>query len=259
MRNIFTTILNILFFSVVVISAFAVSTIALTKKVNEYRAQEQRGISATVIKQQLPIVSFSSGYVKKIYAKEGKEVKKNDLLVEIDNPVLKGKVLALQNYPDNVSAQTEAKVAEEEMKGLNVYAPVDGFVSDVAVTDGSPVETFSKLMTVYSNENVEVLADLTDDQYLQTQQMHELKVYSKRLNQDFVVVPDVLRPDTKTNGLQTKQIGLYLVFKDPTAAKSLLNNEDVQLELNTTNDTARKPIDIFVDFWNSLLLDKKKQ
>ncbi len=259
MKNLFTLFLNIIFFSVVVIAAFAVSTIALTKKVNEYRAQTAKGITATVTKQQLPIVSFSSGYVKKIYVKEGKEVKKNDLLVVIDNPVLKGKVLALQNYPDNVSAQTEAKVAEEEMKGLNVYAPVDGFVSDVSITEGSPIENFSKLMTVYSNENVEVLADLTDDQYLATQQMHEIKVYSKRLNQDFVVVPDVLRPDTKMGSMQTKQIGLYFIFKDPIAAKSLLNNEDVQLELNNQSDNTRKPIDVFVDFWNSLLLDKKKQ
>ncbi len=259
MRNIFTLILNIVFFSFVVLSAFAVSTIALTKKVNEYRAQITKGITATVIKQELPVVSFSSGFIKKLYVKEGKEVKKNDLLVEIDNPVLKGKIQALQNYPDNVSAQTEARVAQEEMKGLSIYAPVDGFVSGVTITEGSPVENFSKLMTIYSNENVEVLADLTDDQYLTAQQMHEIKVYSKRLNQDFVVVPDVLRPDTKKGEFQTKQIGLYFVFKDSIAAKSLLNNEDIQLELNTQSDTTRKPIDIFVDFWNSLLLDKKKQ
>lgn len=259
MRNIFTTLLNIFFFAIVVLSAFAVSTIALTKKVNEYRSQYTRGITATVIKQQLPIVSFSQGYIKKIYVKEGKEVKKNDLLVEIDNPVLRGKVEALQAYPDNVSAQTEAKVAQEELKRLSIYAPADGFVSDITITEGSPVDTFSKLMTLYSNENVEVLADLTDDQYLAAQQMHEIKVYSKRLNQDFVVRPDVLRPDKKKGDFQIKRIGLYFGFKDPVGAKSLLNNEDVELQLQTQADNTRKPIDVFVDFWNSLLLDKKTQ
>src|SRR5260370_33898612 len=96
--------LNIIFFTIVVLLAFVIATISLTKKVNDARAQYDQGLKGTVIKQEIPILSLSSGVVKKINVRAGQEVKKNDLLVELDNPVLSGKIQALQFYKDNVSA-----------------------------------------------------------------------------------------------------------------------------------------------------------
>lgn len=245
--------LNVFFFTLIIIIAFTVATIALTKKVNEYQTQYSNQIVGSVVKQSIPILSFSEGVVKKIHVKVGQQVKKNDLLVELDNPLLVGKIEALQKYPDNVSAQTEAQVALQQLQGLKVYSPVDGVVKEIDVNEGSPVTDLGKLMTVYSNDNIELLANLTDDEYAAMQQMHETQAYSKRLNQNFALQPDILRPDEQVNNFNEKTIGVYFTFKDKNEAQSLLDNEDLDLHVATVQDQIEKPIDFFVHFWNSIL------
>lgn len=253
MKKFANIILNVTFFSAVTVIAFAVATIALTKKVNEYKVQYNNSIQGTVIKQSIPLLSFSQGIVKKLYVRPGQSVKKNDLLVELDNPVLVGKIEALQKYPDNVSAQTEAQVAMEELKGLKIYAPVNGVVKEIEVSEGSPLENLAKIMILYSNDNIELLANLTNDQYLAIQHMREAQAYSPRLNQNFSLEPDILQPDEQLNNTDRKTIGLYFTFKDKNEAASLLDNEDLQLQLTDQQSTIHKPIDFFVNFWDSIL------
>lgn len=250
--------LNVIFFTVIVVIAFTVATIALTKKVNEYKTQYNNNITGTVVKQEIPILAFSEGVVKKIHVKVGQQVKKNDLLIELDNPLLVGKIEALQKYPDNVSAQTEAQVALQELQGLKVYAPVDGVVEEIDVSEGSPVTNLGKLMMLYSNDNIELLANLTNDQYAAIQQMPQTQAYSQRLNQNFSLQPDILRPDEEVNNFDEKTIGVYFTFKDKNEAQSLLNNEDLDLHVATEQNQIEKPIDFFVNFWNSIL-SKSKQ
>src|SRR5579859_723995 len=122
MKFFFIFILNTIFLLFIVCIAIVIATLALTKKVNEYKQQNNNGITATVVKQEVPVLSFSKGIVKKIYVKVGQQVKKDDLLVEVDNPVLQGEVNVLKTFADNVSAQTQAKVAQEELNNLNIKA-----------------------------------------------------------------------------------------------------------------------------------------
>lgn len=263
MKTFLTTVLNILFFTAIIFLAIVVATIALTKKINEYQTQYNQGITATVMKQTIPISSFSSGIVKKIHIKIGQKVKKNDLLIEINNPVLQGKVDALASYPDNVSAQTEAKVAKEQLNNLNIYAPADGVINDVTAIAGSPIQELSPALTIYADDGVRLLSYLTVNQYQTVQQFHQVQAYSQRLNQNFTIIPDVLKPDEKipdTKDLQnttsnTKKIGLYFTFKNKADNSSLLNNEDLDLKLTSQDEKINKPIDLFVSFWNSLLLN----
>lgn len=259
MNKFWNFLLNFIFFSIIVVIAFSIATIGLTKKVNEYASQNTDQLKGTVIKQNIPILSFSQGIVKKVHVRLGEEVRKNDLLVEIDNPVLKGKIEALQKYPDNISAQTEAQVAKEELKGLQIYSPVDGAVADISVSEGSPVENLAKVMTIYSNDNIQLLADLTDKQYIAVQQMHEAKAYSSRLNQNFSLQPDILRPEEKVSLFGDKKIGLYFNFKDKNEAASLLDNEDLDIQLSAQQEKINKPIDFFVNFWNKIISNGKQK
>ncbi|HZE87504.1 MAG TPA: biotin/lipoyl-binding protein [Methylomirabilota bacterium] len=245
-------ITNILFLFTVIIVACIIATMALVKKIDKDNTQYNNGLEGTVIKQSVPILALSSGVVKKIYVRPGDTVRKNDLLVELDNPVLAGKIQALQNYPNNVSAQTEAKVAQEEVKGWKLYAPTDGVVTDIFVNEGSPVQELMKIINLYSNDNILLLANLSNDQYASVQQLHQTSAYSQRLNQNFAIDPDILQPDEKVNNFNEKKIGLYFRFKDEQEAQSLLNNEDLDLHINEQSTQITKPIDYVVRFWNSL-------
>lgn len=250
-----TVFLNLMFFTAVIAIAISVATIALTRKVNQYRSQFRQGIKATVIKKEVPILSYSRGIVKKINARVGQEVKHNAVLAELDNPALRSKVDVLGEYEDNVSAQTEVKVAQEELKNMTVTAPVNGVIADIVATEGSPVEALNKFMTMYSNTNVRLLAQLTVDQYQIIQKLPEVKAYSPRLNQNFTLKPYILSPDEKTPlQYEEKKIGLYFKLANEADASSLLQNEDLDLQLETPGEKIIKPVDYFVNFWNGLLL-----
>lgn len=257
MRTFIAFLLNSLFFAVIVLVAVSISTIALAKKVNEYRAQARHGIKGTVVKDEIPVLSFTNGVVKKLYIKPGDEVKKGDLLVQIENPLLKSKVDTLAQFKDNVSAQTEAKVATEELKRLSLTSPVDGIISEVFTTEGSPVESFSKVLTILASNNAKLLSELTLSEYQTVEHLPSVTAYSPRLNQSFTVKLDSLKPNEKTSinpetGVKEKNIGLYFTFASNSVAQSLLNNEDLDLLLEK-QDATYKPIDYFVDFWNSIL------
>lgn len=258
MKKTLSYFVNTIYFSLIILITFTIATVALTNKVNDARKLYQQGIIGTVTKKEIPILSFSGGVVKTVNVRVGQEIKKNDLLIAIDNPVLSGKVQALQKHPDNISAQTEAEVAQEELKGLNIYSSVNGIVTEVTVSEGSPIEQLAKVLSVYSNDNVSLLAYLNDDEFQKVQQTQEATAYSTRLNQNFTIVPDVLNPEEKVNNANEKKIGLFFKFKNKNDGISLLNNEDLEIKLSKANEQTVKPIDFFVNFWNSILITHKK-
>ncbi len=255
MKKIIVALLNTVFFTLVVLLAFSVATIALTRKVNRYRSQFQQGLKVTVIKNEVPILAYTRGVVKKIPAKVGMEVKKNSVLAQLDNPALRSKIDVLGVYEDNVSAQTEAKVAEEELKNLVVKAPVSGVIAEVHVAEGSPVETFSEFMSMYSHDDTRLLALLSVQQYQMIKRLPEVRAYSPRLNQNFILKPSILSPTEKESGeFREKKIGLYFKLANEQDASSLLHNEDLDVFLESSGNKIMKPVDYFIDFWNGLLI-----
>lgn len=252
MKKVSAFILNTIFFIIIVLVAITVATLALTKKINEYKMENAKGITATVVKQEVPVLSFSKGIVKKIHVKVGQQVKKGDLLVEVEDPILQGEVNVLGSFKDNVSAQTQAKVAAAQLNNLNIKAPATGVVSDVSINEGTPINELNKVLTIYSNDNIRLLAYVSDAQYQEIQQKALVDVYSDRLNQDFLVKPESLNPDEKQTNNE-KLIGLYFTFKNASDSTSLLNNEDVEVRLTNNQANISKPIDVFVNFWNNII------
>lgn len=245
--------LNIIFFSIIFIVALAIATMALAKKVDDYNKQLSADVRGTVIKSTVPVDTPVRGTIKVLNVQIGQEVKKGDLLAELDNKELESKVKILDQYKNNTSAQTEAKIAQEELKSLEIYAPIDGIVGELYVSEGSPVEDLGKILTIYSNDDIKLLAYLRVRDYQIVSQLHEIRAYSERLNQNFYIVPDILNPELFTS--QTtgdKKIGMYFTFKDKAGAAYLLNKEDLVLKIDALDQEVLKPIDIFIKFWHTV-------
>lgn len=255
MKKIIGYFLNILFFTVIIIVVIAISTIALTKKVNEYRNQYKNGISGTVEKNSVPVMSFGKGVIVNINIKTGDEVQKYDVLIELTNPSLENEINALKKFPKNESAQTQLKVYEQQLEELVISAPIDGIVGEVLVTEGAPVDEFVKLLTIYSNEDIKLIAELTIDEYQAVKRSSKIFAFSKRLNQSFQITPDILNPDTKTPlKFEEKKIGQFFKFTNAEDAVSLLNNEDLTIQLESPDiKQTNKPVDFIVNFWNEIL------
>ncbi len=255
MKKLIGYFLNIIFFTVIILVVIAISTIALTKKVNEYRDQYKNGISGTVEKNSIPVMSFTKGVISTINIKTGDEILEGDILIELNNPSLENEIEALKKFPKNESAQTQLGLYEQELENLIISAPIDGIVGEVLLTEGAPVDEFVKLLTIYSNDDIKLIAELTIEEYQAVKRATKIFAFSKRLNQSFEIIPDILNPDTKTPlKFEEKKIGQFFKFANEADAVSLLNNEDLTIQLESPEvKQTNKPVDFIVDFWNKIL------
>ncbi len=243
------------FFLLLLICAIAVtiSTISLTMKYNNFQDQYVNGIKATVVKTVIPVSSLTKGVVKKVDVQVGTEVKTGDTLIEIDNPLTRDVIRVLRQFQDNVSAQTEARTAQASLQYFTITSPTDGVVGNVFVSEGSSVDETTKIAEIYASSNTKLLTNLTLDQYVAIQHMNRIEAYSERLNQNFIVKPNILKPDQENSLSSTdKKIGLYLTLKSASDAANLINNEDLVLRLRPLNSFTR-PVDFIIKFWNKIL------
>lgn len=249
-----TFIINTIVLILTVSVSLAVSTIAITRKVNSQNTTKSYYEHAVVQKEEVAVVSQSRGVVTSIRAQVGEQVKKGDVLAEIDNPSLREKAKILKSREDNESAQTEATVIENDLANLTVYAPIDGIIGEVHVKDFDPVESLTKIATLYSNSHVSILANLTDNAFQTIIRSNSLKVYSPRLNQSFPVSIDRIRPyqEIHPSG-QGNTLGVYMNLQNPEHGKDLLHNETVIILPWEDAPKQQKPADFFIDFWNGLI------
>lgn len=186
---------NLFFGLLIVLITLIVTTISMTKKINDFTAQNQNNIIVTVQENNVPVLSFTRGIVKAIDVKEGEEVKKGYLIAEISNPLLEKQARLLLSVPNNVSAQTQGQLANVELQYEKIYSPVDGRIGQVLTTIDSPVDEYSKLMDIYESTDTKLLAYLTVDQYQAVIKMSKIPAFSQLLNQDFYISPSMLKPN----------------------------------------------------------------
>lgn len=252
MKKVFIFFINSLYFITVIALAFSISTIALTRKVNQEKIYTNN-LQGSVVKEKVVVLTLTRGIVESITVKNGQIVKKGDLLITMSNPILENNYRILQQQIQNESAQTEANIAKINIDNLTIKSPVEGVVGELYTSEGSSVNEFTKVMLIYSASDLRLEAELTAEQYQKIQKLSQVNAYSQRLNQNFVIVPGLLKADEKTpQGIAEKKIGLYFTFKDERQAAALLNNEDLLITLED-NTMTNKPISIFTDFWNGLL------
>jgi hypothetical protein len=248
-------IINSAFFVVIVIVVGIIATINLTTKINTYEKQSVEGVTGTVKKEQIPVMSYTGGFIQSIEVRTGQLVKKGDLIAKIDNPTLRGKVTTLRQYPSNVSAQTEANVAEIQLSFSDISAPTDGIVGEILVKEQSPVEEYTTITSIYTYAHTRILSYVTPEQLKLALSQKNVSGFSTRLNQEIVLVPDILDPvESSTNESNNeKKIGLYFLLSDAGNSASLLDNEDLNITLSPRINTSKKPVDYIVSFWNNIL------
>jgi hypothetical protein len=251
MKKSLALLFDIFFFGTILIIALFIATLGLTQKINN----QSYGIKATVVKQAVPVLTSTGGIVKTIYVKPGQVVKKGDPLVDMENPDLKNKITILEQYKNNISAQTEAQVGQEQLKGLHITASTDGIVKEISISEGSILENLSKVMTIYSNNNVQLFVGLSIQQYKDATAMKEIRAYDARLNKTFFIKTYALNPDQeddlKTN---TKKLGVLFKLSNQKDAIVLLNNEDLSLYIENSDEKNNMLLNTIVTFWNKILL-----
>lgn len=252
MKNVFIFFINLFYFVFVIALALSISTIALTRKVNESKIFTNN-LNGSVLKQKVVVVALTRGIIENINVKSGQAVKKGDVLVKMSNPILENNYKILKQNENNQSAQAQASITKVSIDNLTIKAPVDGIIGDLYTAEGSSIEEFAKVMLIYSSSDIRLQAYVTAAQYQAMQKLSLINAYSSRLNQNFVIVPGLMQADEETpKSVEEKRIGLYFTFKNNDQATALLNNEDLQINLDI-NDQTVKPIDVFTNFWNGLL------
>jgi multidrug resistance efflux pump len=127
--------------------------------------------SGTIEATELDIGSQIAGKVEKVKVKQGKAVKKGDILVELDDRLLKERVIAAEadveaakaeleeaeggTETEKLVAQAKVKQAEAnlaiaklELSYTKVKSPADGVVLNIAVSRGEVVNPGSTVVTI---------------------------------------------------------------------------------------------------------------
>src|SRR6266568_3836846 len=112
MKHIINATINTILITIDILVAVAISTVGLTKKINEFQTRYNQGIQGVIVKDVVSVLNLSSGIVGKVPVQSGQAVKKGTLLITMTNPLLTDKLHAYQIFVNNESAQTEATITK---------------------------------------------------------------------------------------------------------------------------------------------------
>lgn len=249
--------LNGLFLTCSFAAAAIIATIAITIKVNEARSNLEIVIPVTVEKNEISVLSLQSGVVQNVTVSVGQSVEEGDILVEADNPQLRARIETLEQFTNNLSAQTEARVGIIQLENLTSTAPKNGTINNVFVNAGHPIEEGTALVTMLTHDNSRLLAEFTTEEYLLAKKAGTVRAYHSRLYQFFEIRPTEVRPDVSDaqpgSDSDEKKIGLYYEFVNPEDASAMIHNEDLEITLYDTDTITYKPIKYIVNFWDKVL------
>ncbi len=255
-------IVNGIVFVVVFAVALIITTQALARKVNSYQTMDN-SISFSVEKQKINVVSIVSGKIKEIKVSPGEHVNKGDLLVSLDMSEYNRKIDVLKAMSDsNLSAKTELNTLLSQKEYFNVYAPQDGVVSEISITKGSYIPGGTKVMTLFSDYDAQVIAYITPVQYEEIQNKEKIRVYSDRLEQAFELKLNGVGKMTTdyesfgNNGPKISKYELVFQFTNPDDGAVFIEGESLHF-INITNDEGvKRPSEKIKNLWNALILGK---
>ena len=115
-----------------------------------------------VAKDDKTIKSYVSGVVKKVYVQEGDEVKRGDLIAELEDDEYRlsyekakkayEEALISGSESDISIKKLELNIAKKKLDEAKIYAPFDGIIADVFVSDGDIVGNGAKIARVVSKK-----------------------------------------------------------------------------------------------------------
>jgi hypothetical protein len=254
--NFISLLMNAAYFLAVFAIAFAISTLALARRLNSYQANNTP-FALTVKKEEVTISNTISGQVKKIYVQPGQHVKKSDLLIQLTDQATQAKIDALEKISaTNLSARTEAEVLKTLVPQYEVRAPRDGIIYKVQAVEDMYLQSNSDVLTMFSDDNVKLIGEVSPEQYLDLLKQKKLDVFSSRREQVFGVKLEAVSKVNPATQYQASTYELYFQFVDPEDAASFIQGESVDVVAKTRDDADFKPGNLIMKFWNSLISGK---
>jgi hypothetical protein len=246
-------LVNLLFLFCLAAIAVMIGTIALGKKIEALRNQQNSGLVAAVIKPKIELLPVSTATVSSVMVSPGTPVTQGQVLVTLTNASLTGRIAALSKFPNDSGAVAKLAAARAQLNALTVRAPDNGVVGTIYIAPGSSVDQATPILDIYTDHDVRLYAQLTLTDYQHLRSIHGLVAYSERLHRSFPVQLGSLNPSEEANPANSQpKVGLYLQLTDPLSAPKLLDNEALQLRPARPPNTAVGPLDILSDFWKQV-------
>lgn len=254
--SVFARLLNFLYFTVVVIAAFSVSSLALARQVNTYQATKQP-ILFTVDKEDIVIATAVSGRIEEVLVHSGQHVKKDDLLVKISDESLTAKLDTLESVADeNLSARTEANLLKSQQTLYEIRAPRDGVVYKIHAGEGAYLNTNTEIATLFADSNVKITGLVYTDQYAKIQKSKNVDLYSPRFQQIYSVTLEGVGRVIPATQYEGSRYELQFRFTDANEGAAFIEGEGLEV-LNTVQaDTAIRPAERLTQFWNMFIIGK---
>ena len=187
----------------------------------------------------------ASGQIKKLYVKLGQQVKKGDLIAEIDstNQLNTLNTAAKANVTELKASIKQSKIsintAESELGHTRITATMDGTVVAIPVEEGQSVNAAQSTPTIIQLANLETM--------LNKMQIAEGDITKVKAGQDisFTILSEPDTPikaklDSVDPGLTTMSLGSYTSSTDTTSnaiyyyARALVPNPEGKLSIGMT-------------------------
>lgn len=252
MKSLITFFVNSVVILLVISASFAVATFALSKKIDD-RNKFANKIYGVVEKKESVVISKTRGNIEEIYFSSGDEIKKGDKIAKLINPDIENKIETLSKVKDNESAATELELAKKEANGLDVLAPVNGYIDEVSKSEGEFVNPSDRMFVIFSNEDTRVLFYFFDYEYRVLSNINKFIAYSNRLDQYINLRKSNLKPKTQKNSQNQNKIGLYFTLTNPADGEKLLQGEDIVLNINSEEASMQSPLDFLKETWLSFI------
>lgn len=211
-----------------------------------------------------------AGEISKIYVKEGDQLKKGDLIAELDptdyqldvdnasarysvvdsqykrsKPLVDKGLLAASQF-DEIAANRQIALAELELAKLRLsftklHAPVDGIISRVNADQFENVQVGQQVVNIHSIDNVEVLIQLPDRLYTNQPKQDALSKIQALVkvpsgNQYTAQIKEFTTEPDPATGTFTVTLSMPMPEKeyvlDGMAVEVTSKGEDIGLELN---------------------------
>ncbi len=266
-RSIKTVVVNGLYLGAAFLFAFMIATQALMHKINNYELNKSL-IFLTVKKERVDVSTTVAGRIEEILVRQGSSVKEGEIVARLKDEGRELKIAALRPVAGaNLSARTELELLLAQEDEFEIRAPRSGVVERVYSTKGTSVIEGSVLLTVYANDDLELVGTIRPEQYNLIDKHRSISVFNPRLGQAFTAsfqgitgVRDDLLPDGTSAPVQNdavKKNEMYEIrfsLNEEEEGGSFIEGEKLEVISENADVEQLKPLYRLARMWNSLIL-----
>ena len=246
--------LNGLYFTFVFVVALAIATQALARRVNTYEATK-KPLFFSVEKERVVLANSVTGRVDSVAVVTGQHVRKGDLLVQLADDSMEGRIQSLKLLADeNLSAKTELALLEAKLPDYRILAPRDGIVYQIQVAEGSYLSMNSPVLILFADNNVKIVGTVNQAQYAEIQTNKDMDVYSSRFEQVYKISFEGVGRVQSSNGSE-ERYEVKFHFSDSNEGAAFIDGEGLEvIAKNSSDEEAIRPSTRVKNLWNKLIL-----